>query len=575
MDGFCTLENLRKLDMNTHIPWEKQTYITEKMYAILVDWLIAVCTAWGYKQDTLFLAVKLVSVFLSRKLPVKREMLQLYGISCLMLAVKRMEVFTSSFEYSNEHTLAQCIKAEEEVFSVLEGCLYYPTILDYTRIFSHSSSLSLEDHKKAKSLSVITTIDPKFLKYSTEEISTAINWLVCVNGEKRRKTENGRVVATCACEIIGLCDRVGRSSLKSAQEYVFKNTGMTYKNFVNSLCRIKFDRILPSHNVIPKKVVQEIDLQRMGSRIAVLGEGTYGKVIKTTLDGKVCVAKKTRKEDILEDEGLTAAYVRELNTYQVLAALGAEEYAVKCIGFNAKNGKEYLFLEQANFGNLKTFIDKHPGFFLKDYDLLIKTTKQLFRALDFFHSIGALNRDIKPENILVFGGVDDISLKFCDFGLVRGPGIALIPDTAFTDPVCTLWYRPPEVLFPNKKDKITRYGPAVDVWSLACVISQMITGKPLFPGDSELDQGLKIFSLCGCPKKLQEDYEIPSDIVCVQTPTFPFRYKINVPEIITEILKKGLQVHPHERITAGEAYELLENAPRDPMQIDQLTPPKK
>lgn len=54
--------------------------------------------------------------------------------------------------------------------------------------------------------------------------------------------------------------------------------------------------------------------------------------------------------------------------------------------------------------------------------------------------------------------------------------------------VVTLWYRAPEVLL-----GATRYSCPVDIWSVGCIFSEMMTKKPLFQGDSEIDQLFKIF----------------------------------------------------------------------------------
>ncbi|KAJ3335289.1 Cyclin-dependent kinase-like 3, partial [Kappamyces sp. JEL0680] len=97
-----------------------------------------------------------------------------------------------------------------------------------------------------------------------------------------------------------------------------------------------------------------------------------------------------------------------------------------------------------------------------------------------------IHRDIKPENILVsLHGV----VKLCDFGFARtlaGPG------AKYTDYVATRWYRAPELLVGD-----TEYGKAVDVWAAGCIFAELLTGQPLFPGDTDIDQLYRIMKSLG------------------------------------------------------------------------------
>lgn len=71
-------------------------------------------------------------------------------------------------------------------------------------------------------------------------------------------------------------------------------------------------------------------------------------------------------------------------------------------------------------------------------------------------------------------------LKICDFGFAR---TLIKPENVqFTDYVSTRWYRAPELLVGD-----TNYGKAVDVWAIGCIFMELITGKPLFPGDSDYE----------------------------------------------------------------------------------------
>jgi serine/threonine protein kinase len=123
--------------------------------------------------------------------------------------------------------------------------------------------------------------------------------------------------------------------------------------------------------------------------------------------------------------------------------------------------------------------------------LLVKSYMyQIFLAIYYCHSHRVLHRDLKPQNILLDkNGL----LKLADFGLARAFGL---PMRSYTHQVVTLWYRSPEILLGSKN-----YGCPVDIWSIGCIYYEMITGKPLFPGDSEIDQLYKIFKILGTPNE--------------------------------------------------------------------------
>lgn len=110
---------------------------------------------------------------------------------------------------------------------------------------------------------------------------------------------------------------------------------------------------------------------------------------------------------------------------------------------------------------------------------------QVLRALDFMHSHDVIHRDIKPENVLVSRlGI----IKLCDFGFAR----PYAENETFTDYVATRWYRSPELLVGDP-----RYGKEVDIWAVGCLYAEMMTGEPLFPGESDIDQLFQIIRVVG------------------------------------------------------------------------------
>jgi serine/threonine protein kinase len=138
--------------------------------------------------------------------------------------------------------------------------------------------------------------------------------------------------------------------------------------------------------------------------------------------------------------------------------------------------------------DLKKYIDERRG--ILPEPTMKSFLYQLLKGVAFCHEHRVLHRDLKPQNLLINRKGE---LKLADFGLARAFGI---PVRSYSHEVVTLWYRAPDVLMGSRK-----YGPAIDIWSAGCILAEMATGRPLFPGSSVSDQLLKIFKICGTPSK--------------------------------------------------------------------------
>ncbi|GMY30399.1 mitogen-activated protein kinase homolog MMK2-like [Fagus crenata] len=112
---------------------------------------------------------------------------------------------------------------------------------------------------------------------------------------------------------------------------------------------------------------------------------------------------------------------------------------------------------------------------------------QLLRGLKYVHSANVLHRDLKPSNLLLNANCD---LKIGDFGLARTTS-----ETDFmTEYVVTRWYRAPELLL-----NCSEYTAAIDVWSVGCILGEIVTREPLFPGKDYVHQLRLITELLGSP----------------------------------------------------------------------------
>ncbi|XP_061112992.1 mitogen-activated protein kinase 13 [Conger conger] len=110
---------------------------------------------------------------------------------------------------------------------------------------------------------------------------------------------------------------------------------------------------------------------------------------------------------------------------------------------------------------------------------------QMLCGLKYIHSAGIIHRDLKPGNLAVN---QDCELKILDFGLARQA------DAEMTGYVVTRWYRAPEVIL-----NWMHYTQTVDLWSVGCIMGEMINGKTLFKGKDYMDQLTQIMKVTGVP----------------------------------------------------------------------------
>lgn len=220
---------------------------------------------------------------------------------------------------------------------------------------------------------------------------------------------------------------------------------------------------------------------------SVIGAGTYGKVFKAIhiyTEDKVAL-KRIRMEG--EKDGFPVTAVREIKLLQHLR----HNNVVSLLEVMVEKNECFMVFEYLSHD--LTGLINHPTFTLTEAhkkDL----AKQMFDGLQYLHHRGVLHRDIKAANILISNRGQ---LKYADFGLARFFSKSRQLD--YTNRVITIWYRPPELLLGD-----TRYGPAVDIWSAACVFMEMFTKKAVFPGDGkELNQLDKLYSSLGTPTRAE------------------------------------------------------------------------
>lgn len=151
-------------------------------------------------------------------------------------------------------------------------------------------------------------------------------------------------------------------------------------------------------------------------------------------------------------------------------------------------------------------------------------------------------------------------MKVADFGLARSikalSGAASTADSSvLTDYVATRWYRAPEILLGS-----TCYTKAVDMWSLGCILAEMLGGKPLFPGTSTMNQLEKILEVTGMPPQSDVD-AIQSAFAATMLQSLPLVRKKSLGGLFSashdalDLTQRLLEFNPAKRISAEGALK--------------------
>lgn len=287
-------------------------------------------------------------------------------------------------------------------------------------------------------------------------------------------------------------------------------------------------------------------------RTELLGQGTYGKVYKAQnlVTGQLVALKKTILTT--DDEGVPPTTLREVS---ILRSLDSP-YVVKLeevVHTEARSGPPLLYLVFEFLDHdLKQFMSTKYGKGVGIEPQLAKHfTFQILLGLKYCHGNSIMHRDLKPQNLLV--DLKTKTIKLADFGLGR---VFSLPVAKYTHEVVTLWYRAPEILLGSKC-----YSTGVDTWSVGCILAEMIIGRPLFCGESEIEQLLAIFRVLGTPtpeswpkaSELRDWHDYPMWKTQDLTTAFPALAPLGTEGI--ELLSGMLQLDPSRRISSIDALK--------------------
>ncbi|KAM3751935.1 hypothetical protein ACB098_04G149600 [Castanea mollissima] len=181
--------------------------------------------------------------------------------------------------------------------------------------------------------------------------------------------------------------------------------------------------------------------------------------------------------------------------------------------------------------------------------------RQLLEGVKYLHDNWVIHRDLKTSNLLLS---NEGELKICDFGLSRQYGSPLKP---YTPLVVTHWYRAPELLLGTKK-----YSTAIDMWSVGCIMAELVAQEALFRGKNEIDQLGKIFQILGTPNDkiwpgltklsgVRPNIKQPYNLLRKKFPSRSFKGSPVLCDSGFDLSNKLLTYDPEKRITAEAALK--------------------
>lgn len=292
-----------------------------------------------------------------------------------------------------------------------------------------------------------------------------------------------------------------------------------------------------------------------------LGDGTYGSVslARNRETGETVAVKKMKRKYYSWEECINLREVKSLR---------------KLNHANVVKLKE-LIREDDHLYFVFEYMKENLYQMMKSRDKLIPESMirniiyQVLQGLAFIHKHGFFHRDMKPENLLCTGPE---LVKIADFGLAR----EIRSRPPYTDYVSTRWYRAPEVLL-----RSTNYSSPIDIWAVGCIMAELYTLRPLFPGSSEIDEIFKICSVLGTPSK--DDW--PEGFQLAAAMNFKFMQMKATPlkDLITNASPEAIQLmrdmmmwDPKKRPTCAQAlrypyFQVGQNFPK-PLQQQQKQP---
>uniref|UniRef100_A0A8C8K387 non-specific serine/threonine protein kinase n=1 Tax=Oncorhynchus tshawytscha TaxID=74940 RepID=A0A8C8K387_ONCTS len=274
------------------------------------------------------------------------------------------------------------------------------------------------------------------------------------------------------------------------------------------------------------------------TQLKQLGDGTYGSVLmgKSNESGELVAIKRMKRKFYSWEECMNLREVKSLKKLNHANVVKLKEVI-------RENDHLYFVFEYMKENLYQLMKDRNKLF---PESAIRNISFQILQGLSFIHKHGFFHRDMKPENLLCMGPE---LVKIADFGLAR----EIRSRPPYTDYVSTRWYRAPEVLL-----RSSIYSSPIDMWAVGCIMAELYTLRPLFPGNSEVDEIFKICQVLGTVKKSDwpEGYQLASAMNFRFPQCVPTHLKTLIPNASTEaitLMKDLLMWDPKKRPTAVQA----------------------
>ncbi|XP_068565805.1 serine/threonine-protein kinase MAK isoform X2 [Cebidichthys violaceus] len=269
-----------------------------------------------------------------------------------------------------------------------------------------------------------------------------------------------------------------------------------------------------------------------------LGDGTYGSVLmgRSNESGELVAIKRMKRKFYSWEECMNLREVKSLKKLNHANVVKLKEVI-------RENDHLYFVFEYMKENLYQLMKDRRKLF---PESVIRNISFQILQGLSFIHKHGFFHRDMKPENLLCMGPE---LVKIADFGLAR----EIRSKPPYTDYVSTRWYRAPEVLL-----RSSTYSSPIDLWAVGCIMAELYTLRPLFPGNSEVDEIFKVCQVLGTVKKTDwsEGHQLASAMNFRFPQCVPTHLKTLIPNASNEaiaLMRDLLQWDPKKRPTAVQA----------------------
>ncbi len=579
-----TTQIIERIDVDKYKQLEQSGILANtrhdlQMYPVL-NWMYDILEKLSLQFSTYFLAVCYYDI-VSKEHDIK------LALASLLLAIKLEEVKYHKFEeFDLDIPNDEIMKLEKDVYDTLNqrlilptSYLFYRSMLAHLRTFSGNLMIVSDKASDYTKFILLTTL-------YHERINDFLPSLIAISAiylgqyltdnpiwYDEYKYASGYTkfeIFTGAAHLSDMLDHVLKQHLPYVTQFVtfFKLRAIKkfeYPSQIELTARPIAKPLHTNDQIIDLKNIQ------LGDR---LGGGKYGVVYRVAYNNQQYAAKIAYcslstyglDKDMLKEIAILKFIQDDKYPYVVnlISALyNLEENPEKnldpnCYGFLMPLMQTSLFDYIRNLGKQQTAVLSQDSEQLIQFltqpikqinathkidpMLIKKWSHQLLGAINYLHKRGIMHRDLKSENVLI----KDNNIKLGDFGFSRS--MVSYPWN-YTQPIVTLWYRPPELLI-----NYSIYGFKVDLWSYGCVVAEMIKLQVLFQYGSELDMLSGITHFLGTQKMR----ELPGleNYLNVDLPATDFATYFETSDVhFLALMTNLLQPNPNARYDSDQALK--------------------